>query len=228
VNRGPHLIIIDSATTLATLFGDALTQVFVSSMVASLKKFTNRIRTTIKGSEKSEATTIAITNLLAIRCTSPDDGGLLNIADFDDTAENNGGHAYRRKGEKLRSEYARSLRTWLGMGSRMVHLEEQSHLLSLQSLSTPPLLYKSGWYEFADAIVDVSPLESGYARDVLGRLSFTTTWNGMGCWGVSQSHAKRGNPKGHVNAQTGHYGSICVNYRCDGSGVRIMRLRSSS
>ncbi|KAL7479544.1 hypothetical protein ACHAW6_005269 [Cyclotella cf. meneghiniana] len=227
VNRGPRLIIIDSATTLATLFGDALTLVFVSSLIASLKKFTNRFRTTTVGCDKSEAI-ITITNLLAIKCTSPDDGGLLNISDFDDTAQNNGGHAYRRKGEKLRSGHARSLRSWSGMGSKMVHLEEQSHLLSLQSHSTPPLLHKSGWYEFADAIVDVSPLESGYARDVLGRLSFTTTWNGMGWWGVSHSYSKRGNPKDHANAQGGHYGSLCVNYRCDDSGVKIMRLRSNT
>ncbi|KAL3800142.1 hypothetical protein HJC23_001063 [Cyclotella cryptica] len=228
INNGPRLIIIDSATTLGTLVGDALTQVFVSSVAASLKGFSNRFRTTtIRESDKSEAIT-TITNLLAIRCTSPDDGGLLNIPDFGDLAESNGGHAHRRKGEKLRSEYSRSLRSWSGMGSKMFHLEEQSHLFSLQSNSTPPLLYKSGWYEFADAIVDVSPLESGYARDVLGRLSFTPTWNGMGWWGVSRSHSKSGNSNDHANRQGGQYASICVNYRCDDSGVNIMRLRSNT
>lgn len=217
-SRGPSLIILDGISILATLAGDALAQMFVSSVSASLKKYTS--------SHSNSA--VSVTNLLAIRCTSPDDGGLYNIADlneFDDPSSAN-----RTKGQKLRSEYSRLLRPWLGVGSsggdnnnQIFHIEEQSHSLSLQTQSTPQLLNKSGWYEIVDAIVDVSPLESGYARDVLGRLSFATTWNGKGWWGMKNSMKGASEDR---TSQGGHYGSICINYRCDDSGVRVMRLRS--
>lgn len=217
--RGPCLIILDGAAALATLFGDVLTQMFVSSVSASLKNYTAK-------SDSNQS----MTNLLAIRCTSPDDGGLYNIDDlneFDDS-----GTVNRTKGQKLRSEYSRLLRPWLGAGSsggsnetQTFHIEEQSHSLSLQTQSAPQLPNKLGWYEIVDAIVDVSPLESGYARDVLGRLSFSTSWNGKGWWGISHSNANK-TASDEKATQGGHRSSMCVNYRCDDSGVRIMRLRA--
>ena len=76
----------------------------------------------------------------------------------------------------------------------------------------------------ADGIVDVSPLESGYARDVLGRMSFVTTWSGKGWWGITASSGDNGGSRKEEGERV--YGSICVNYRCDDSGVRVMRLRS--
>ena len=186
-------------------------------------------------------TTVNTTNLLTIRTSSPDDGGLYQLSDEDNVM----------KGEKLRSEYSRLLRPWLGMGSgpssggetNIVQMEEQSSYLSLSSNSTvPSMVYRCGLYELADGIVDISPLESGYARDVLGRLSFVTTWSGKGWWGGSSSssgvaagassgvggsgigsRSQGGANKDDVN---GAYSSICVNYRCDDSGVRVMRLRS--
>ena len=90
-------------------------------------------------------------------------------------------------------------------------------------------MYKSGLYEIADGIVDVSPLESGYARDVLGRLSFVTTWSGKGWWGLAKGGgggAGGGNGGGKKEHVDGAYASICVNYRCDDGGVRVMRLRT--
>ena len=64
-------------------------------------------------------------------------------------------------------------------------IEEQSNYLSLSHDSVPSLLHRSGLFEMADGIVDVCPLESGYARDVLCRLSFGATWSGQGWWGVN-------------------------------------------
>ena len=224
--KGPNLVIIDGVTTLATLLGDALAQMFVSSVSSSLRTLSEKTSRRRKG-DTSEAT-VEATNLLAIRCLSPDDGGLYNITDLDEFEDTS--TSRRTKGQKLRSEYSRLLRLWLGVGSSggagnstMFHLEEQSHCLSLQSQCTTQLLNQSGWYELADTIIDVSPLESGYARDVLGRLSFTTTWNGKGWWGVEDSIAG----SSRENKQKCHHGSNCVNYRCDDSGVRILRLRSS-
>lgn len=254
---GPNLIIIDSATTLGTLFGDGLANAFLSSVRSAMKKHSNKRCSLVSSSNTATANattqtagtintcSATITNLLAIRASSPDDGGLYQIEDDGNM-----------KGEKLRSEYARLLRPWLGFGSgsslnndgggagtNVLQMEEQSNYLSLSpNSSVPSLLFRSGFYEVADGIVDVSPLESGYARDVLGRLSFTTTWNGKGWWGiagtgnsVSAGSAHVGGIGGNMNSSgnatkkeeiIGAYTSICVNYRCDDSGARVMRLRS--
>lgn len=233
---GPSLIIIDNATTLGTLFGDRLANAFVSSIRSSLKRHAKKTSShSNKSSNSTSNTTIktaitTINHLLAIRASSPDDGGLYQIDGSDGSM----------KGEKLRSEYSRLLRPWLGFGSgvsntdndgagtNIPQLEEQSNDLSLSPHSVPSLLYTSGLYEIADGIVDVSPLESGYARDVLGRLSFATTWSGKGWWGIA-GHGAGSKGSGNAVKQedvNGAYSSFCVNYRCDDSGVRVMRLRS--
>ena len=244
-SMGPNLVIIDNGTMLSTIFGDILSNAFISSVRATLKNYSRKSSTTITTDAAMEggnapSTTVNTTNLLTIRTSSPDDGGLYQLSDEDNVM----------KGEKLRSEYSRLLRPWLGMGSgpssggetNIVQMEEQSSYLSLSSNSTvPSMVYRCGLYELADAIVDISPLESGYARDVLGRLSFVTTWSGKGWWGGSSSsgagagvnsgvggsgigsRSQGGANKDDVN---GAYSSICVNYRCDDSGVRVMRLRS--
>eukprot|EP00984_Skeletonema_dohrnii_P016668 scaffold7456_cov126-Skeletonema_dohrnii-CCMP3373.AAC.6 len=246
-SMGPNLVIIDNGTMLSTIFGDMLTNAFISSVSATLKNHSRKSSSTTTtdaatmGGGNAPSTTVNTTNLLTIRTSSPDDGGLYQLSDEDNVM----------KGEKLRSEYSRLLRPWLGMGSgpssggetNIVQMEEQSSYLSLSSNSTvPSMVYRCGLYELADGIVDISPLESGYARDVLGRLSFVTTWSGKGWWGGPSSssgvaagvnagvggsgigsRSQGGANKDDVN---GAYSSICVNYRCDDSGVRVMRLRS--
>ena len=242
---GPNLVVIDGATTLSTLFGDKLASMFLSSVRSSMKKRSGVCRKSSSSLDaefsSSPATggidrtnlTVSTVDLLAIRVSSPDDGGLYHV-DGDEST----------KAEKLRSEYARLLRPWLGFGSgafgqdedgvgaSIPLMEEQSNYLCLSPDSVPSLLYRSGLYEIADGIVDVSPLESGYARDVLGRLSFGASWSGKGWWGIAGITAGSarniaglaGTKKreGLVRA----YASICVNYKCDDSGVRVMRLRS--
>ncbi|KAL7499300.1 hypothetical protein ACHAWT_006921 [Skeletonema menzelii] len=245
-SMGPNLVIIDNGTMLSTIFGDTLSNAFISSVRATLKNHSRKLSTAAgatAGRDNLPTTIVNTTNLLTIRTSSPDDGGLYQLSDEDNVM----------KGEKLRSEYSRLLRPWLGMGSgpssgvetNIVQMEEQSNYLSLSSNSTvPSMVYRCGLYELADGIVDISPLESGYARDVLGRLSFVTTWSGKGWWGGSSSSlgvaaagvksgvvggsgigssSRGGSNKDDVN---GIYSSICVNYRCDDSGVRVMRLRS--
>ena len=200
-----------------------------------------------RGATDRRAAVATVVDLLAVRVSSPDDGGLYQV----------GGGDYG--GGTNKSEYARLLRPWLGCGSGGAFgrpddeeeggkplLEEQCNYLSLSSDSVPSLLYRSGLLEIADGIVDVCPLESGYARDVLGRLSFVATWGGGGWWGIGAGNttvgglaARRmgggggiiGSSGQHATKKkegivTGAYSSICVNYRCDDSGVRVMRLRS--
>eukprot|EP00581_Thalassiosira_minuscula_P017412 CAMPEP_0183732008 /NCGR_PEP_ID=MMETSP0737-20130205/37179_1 /TAXON_ID=385413 /ORGANISM="Thalassiosira miniscula, Strain CCMP1093" /LENGTH=493 /DNA_ID=CAMNT_0025964889 /DNA_START=5 /DNA_END=1486 /DNA_ORIENTATION=- len=232
---GPNIVIIDNVTALETIFGSILTNAFVCSVRSSLRKYAKKCcsssnSNTAIASDVKTNPAVTTTNLFALRVSSPDDGGLYQ---FDD-GEN-------MKGEKLRSEYARLLRPWLGFGSGMsptssnndgavtdiLQMEEQSNYISLSPHSPPSILYRSGLYEIADGIVDVSPLESGYARDVLGRLSFVTPWSGKGWWGVAGTAAGGGGVVSKQDSSTnGSYASICVNYRCDDSGVRVMRLRT--
>jgi len=254
-------------------------------------------------------TTITTTNLLAVRCTSPDDGGLYHL-DYDDDLDigserGRGSHAPSVKGERLRSDHTTLLRPWWGSGCgggrggngllggipdgvagttsyslesgtdvsmggtiasphlTICHLEEQSLNLSLfpsaningvgrpfhapwlsqwHSTSTSTsLLHKTGKYKYSDGIVDVSLLESGYARDILGRISFTSVWGGRGWWGrgdefggaggggiglgigIGGKEKQRQDGSGAVGEA---YASICVNYRCEDGGVRVLRLRS--
>ena len=251
---GPNLVIIDNATALGALFGDQLSSAFLSSVRSLMTKYTKKVVSSMSNDSVAAAAAstnhVTTTNLLAIRASSPDDGGLYQL---------DGSDSGTMKGEKLRSEYARLLRPWLGFGSGLMHnnimthessssngngdddgagldivqMEEQSNYLSLNpAQSMPSILYKSGLYEVADGIVDVSPLESGYARDVLGRLSFVTTWNGRGWWGVGSLASSSSSVSGSdttrkkIEDSSGGYVSLCVNYRCDDSGVRVMRLRS--
>jgi len=225
ISQGPNLIVIDNATTLATMFGNRLASAFISSIQSSLKKYSKMSSSSDNTAQSSSTSSIAsCTNLLAIRASSPDDGGLYQL-DTDDSL----------RGEKLRSEYARLLRPWLGLGSgtcdanqidtNILQIEEQSNYLSLNPKTIPSFVYTSGLYELVDCIVDVSPLESGYARDVLGRLSFVTTWNGKGWWGIPSS-GKNTNTKNKKDTNDMAHASLCINYRCDDSGVRVMRLRT--
>ena len=206
--KGPALIVIDHATTLASLLGDRLARSLVASVRGSM---TRHSAVASEQDSASSATSITVTNLLAIRATSPDDGGLYQI----------GGAL---QGDKIRAEHARILRPWLGMGSGIssptvedsrvdiLELEEESNY------QLPSIVHEWGLYEMADGIVDVSPLESGYARDVLGRLSFLTTFYGQGWWGT-----KAGNEGKVANINE----TFSINYKCDESGIRTMRLRST-
>ncbi|KAL3759838.1 hypothetical protein ACHAWU_007582 [Discostella pseudostelligera] len=235
---GPRLIICDNVTTLGSLVGDRLANSFLSSVRSSIRKHSKRrsslsnLNTTTSGAttEKEDCTahntTITTINLFVTHASSPDDGGLYNL---------DGNDSSSMGGQKLRSEYSRLLRPWLGFGSgksnnnmdgddrttSISQLEEQCNYLSLPPDSVPSFLYRSGLYEVVDGIVDVSPLQSGFARDVLGRVAFVPTWSGQGWWGK----ARAGNASNKEDID-GAYASLCVNYRCDDSGVRIMRLRS--
>ncbi|EJK62340.1 hypothetical protein THAOC_17052 [Thalassiosira oceanica] len=206
--KGPTLLVIDNATALASLMGDRLAGSFVASVRGSM---TRHSAVASKQDSPSSATSITVTNLLAIRATSPDDGGLYQI----------GGAL---QGDKIRAEHARILRPWLGMGSGISNpTDEDSRVdvLELEEKSNyqlPSIVHKWGLYEMADGIVDVSPLESGYARDVLGRLSFLTTFYGQGWWGT-----KTGNEGKATNMNE----TFSINYKCDDSGIRTMRLRST-
>ena len=236
VTHGPNLIIIDSATALATLCGDKLTSMFLLSVRSSMRHHSlscsssiidaKVLNSNMDRKDKFESA-ISTVNLLAIRVSSPDDG-LCHV------------DSERTRAETIQLENARLLRPWLGFGSgpstngnedviRSISLlEEQCNSLSLTCDSVPSLLYRSGINEIADGIVDISPLESGYARDVNGRLSCGATWKGKGWWGIGGSSGgitRSGNATPNEGS-AGAYTSICVNYRCDDSGVRVMRLRS--
>ncbi|EJK50749.1 hypothetical protein THAOC_30158, partial [Thalassiosira oceanica] len=72
--KGPTLLVIDNATALASLMGDRLAGSFVASVRGSM---TRHSAVASKQDSPSSATSITVTNLLAIRATSPDDGGCI-------------------------------------------------------------------------------------------------------------------------------------------------------
>ncbi|KAL7461113.1 hypothetical protein ACHAXS_001544 [Conticribra weissflogii] len=254
-NRGPNLVVVDNLAVFSSLFGDVLAHKFLTAVRASLKRHAatisrnyddgndNNSDSNDNDNDNRNTTVTTSINLLAVRCTSPDDGGLYRLDDDDDDDAD----ANMSKGERLRSEHARLLRPWLGMGSgadgggsipTICHSEERSHHRSLfpaggngHSTSTA-LLHKCGMYECADGIVDVSPLESGYARDVSGRISFSSVWGGRGWWGTGTAEGDVGGAttttkRGEDGCRSGGaYASMCVNYRCEDGGVRVLRLRS--
>jgi hypothetical protein len=144
VNLGPNIVIIDNVTALGALCGARLTNAFVSSVRASLKQHARRCaRSSSDVATQNGIGDLTVTHLLALRASSPDDGGLYQIDDGGDM-----------QGEKLRSEYARLLRPWLGFGSGpaargahedgagtdLLHLEELANYFSISSASPPSIV----------------------------------------------------------------------------------------
>ncbi|KAK1738914.1 hypothetical protein QTG54_010230 [Skeletonema marinoi] len=87
-SMGPNLVIIDNGTMLSTMFGDILTNAFISSVRATLKNHSRKSSTAAAaadvaamGGVNAPSTTVNTTNLLTIRTSSPDDGGLYQLSD---------------------------------------------------------------------------------------------------------------------------------------------------
>jgi hypothetical protein len=69
--------------------------------------------------------------------------------------------------------------------------------------------------ELADGVIDVVPLASGFAKDVHGRLIFTSKWGaGLG-WKKNDNSSTAKN----------NFSTTLVNFCCSDAGVRAIRLR---
>ena len=138
-----------------------------------------------------------------------------------------------------------STSTWLGAGGGNHIVSEHSHYAQFPQ---PRILGQSILLEVANAVVDVLPLSSGFAREVHGRLVFSERFSGEIGWNnirndnpSSTSRSNRQNQE--IQRQRDVFqrnGSIrnvpqiakikidsnIVNYVCGDQGVKVIRLRS--
>jgi hypothetical protein len=103
---------------------------------------------------------------------------------------------------------------WVGAGG----LYQKEHLKYNITQNIVP--WERSLETAVDAIVDVLPLPSGFSRDAHGRLIFTETPGGRG-WGQQDPLRK----SGCVNQV---WNKLIINYCVQDSGVRAIRLRSST
>ena len=136
---------------------------------------------------------------------------------------------------------------YIGAGGRGVLLNSPAELALLEQRASYELLGSDGrgggegtdvpvWeralVELADGIVDVTPLPSGFARDVMGRLVFTERKGGLGWKGGKDGASKIARSNGiHGTSGSGSIGNIkfssqIVNYSCWEGGVKAIRLRA--
>ena len=79
------------------------------------------------------------------------------------------------------------------------------------------IVWERSLVELADGVVDVIPLASGFAKDVHGRLVFTSRMGG-GCWKNENDTSRTQN----------NFLTTLVNYCCTDAGIRAIRLRVGS
>ena len=102
-----------------------------------------------------------------------------------------------------------------------------SESFAAMEISSRYELYEVAWeralVEMADGIVDVTPLPSGFAKDVHGRLVFTGRWGGGLGWLDEEGNTAA---KPFVNTSSNsNFSTTIVNFCCSDAGVRAIRLR---
>ncbi len=104
---------------------------------------------------------------------------------------------------------------YIGAGGRgILHDAESMAGLELDSAyEFGDIPWERSLVELADGIVDVIPLASGFAKDVHGRLVFTSRT--ICGWNFDKDTARPSN----------HFLTTMVNYCCTDAGVRAIRLR---
>ncbi len=215
-NNSKCMIILDDVTSLATYFGHTLTYVFLQKIRAMVRRYRRRRSATDS-------------NL---------DASLIMLASHDQDQEI---HMNTSGGQSEQNNVSGGQRSQqIGAEQVMISnamLESNSHNMNMvhdAELSTE-CIWERSLTEMADGIIDITPLPSGFARDVHGRLIFTERMgNGLG-WRdrktmVSSSSAgisstNRGKSGSGSTTRSGAFSTSVVNYCCSDAGVRAIRLR---
>lgn len=166
-----YVIIIDNCTMLSTYFGAAMTFTFVQKMKTMIRKATS--------GERKENCLVALVS---------------NDLDQD---------IYVQSTEQGKKSVAGSKKLqYIGLGGRgMLHDAETMAGMELDARNEfDELVWERSLIELSDSVVDVVCLSSGFAKDVHGRLVFTT----------SRSSSKSS--------------TTVVNYCCNDTGVRAIRI----
>ena len=202
----PCLVIIDNVSQLANLFGSKLVYSFVLQLRSLL------IRPNTSSSTNPFSFTILCSN------------------DMDQEyylATTNQEQSNKSVTGAKHSQY-------IGAGGRGVLLtspelalleQRASYELSVGEDNDFPV-WERTLVELADGIVDVTPLPSGFARDIMGRLVFTERKGGLGWIGDKAEDTEQRSKPNPVSIGTSKFSSQIVNFSCTEGGVRAIRLRA--
>jgi hypothetical protein len=161
-------------------------------------------------------TFIQMLQRLIRRSSSDNDAGLVLRASHDLDQE-----YYLSTNQEQKSVTGNKVLNYIGAGGRgMLHDSESLSKLELGSqYELEELVWERSLVELADGVIDVVPLSSGFAKDVHGRLVFTSRWGaGLG-W--------RKNDESILSSSTAknNFSTTLVNFCCSDAGVRAIRLR---
>jgi hypothetical protein len=194
-----YIIIVDDATLLSTYFGPSLTYAFIQmlkGLIAIRKQ--NTIGT-------STSTIPQIEN----------DAGLIIRASHDLDQEHylhsNSTH------QEQKSVTGNKVLNYIGAGGKgILHDSESLAKIELGAqYELEEMVWERSLVELADGVIDVVPLASGFAKDVHGRLIFTSKWGaGLG-WKKNDNSSTAKN----------NFSTTLVNFCCSDAGVRAIRLR---
>lgn len=144
------------------------------------------------------------------------DAGLVILASHDLDQE----HYIHSTNQEQRSVAGNKKLQYIGAGGRgMLHDSETMAGLELDAgYELDEMVWERALVELADGIVDVVPLASGFAKDVHGRLVFTSRLGGGLGWKKEDKASQAKN----------NFSTTLVNYCCSDAGIRAIRLRVGS
>lgn len=203
------LIILDNATLLSTQFGPQLTH-------ALIQKLQHLLLTNKNNNNNHNREGIGC---LAILCSN----------DFDQEYYLNSAQQSKRNTNVTGGK----IMQYIGGGGRGILCDsEEMAVLNQRSTFEFQHVWERCLVEVADGVIDVIPLESGFARDVHGRLIFTERLGSLG-WrdkGQGGNDARTNNIEHSMRAigtsqSSNSFSTTTVNFCCHDDGVRAIRLR---
>jgi hypothetical protein len=187
-----YTIIIDNCSLMSTFFGAALTYGFITKLKSLVRN----------GAKQGK------------------DTGLVILASHDSDQEN---YIHSTDQQEQNKSVAGSKQMhYIGAGGRgMLHdTEAIARLEQDVGYELDEMVWERSLVELADGVVDVVPLASGFAKDVHGRIVFTSRIGAGRGW-------KREDDASSARSNNQFLSSM-VNYCCTDGGIRAIRLRVGS
>ncbi len=224
------LIIIDNVSLLSNQIGSKLTHLLLQ-----------KIQSILKGSPTSSS-------------SSPPPLGCLTILHSNDFDQEYSLQSTQQSKRNTNVTGGKIIQ-YIGGGGRGILCDsEEMAVLNQRMVYELEYVWERCLVEMADGIVDVMPLKSGFARDVHGRLVFTDrpgsmgfrdydsgggkkrvyntsrnvvsrSNNGNGSAGFRRNVRVGGNAPSVVDPSQSKFSTTTVNYCCNDSGVRAIRLQ---
>jgi len=202
-----YIIILDDATLLSTYFGPSLTFAFVQMLKALIVIRTRK--TSIDTSINTDTCFAQVEN----------DAGLIIRASHDLDQEHYL-HSHSTQQEQ-KSVTGNKVLNYIGAGGKgILHDSESLAQIELGAqYELEEMVWERSLVELADGVIDVVPLASGFAKDVHGRLVFTSRW------GAGLGWKKNDDSMLSSSTAKNNFSTTLVNFCCSDAGVRAIRLR---